>query len=166
MGNRAYVVFENGDNRSPAVYLHWNGGQESVYAFLHALEEYGGLGHSPEYSCARFIQLVGNSMGSTLSLGVLGFREFGQLAGEDNGLYMVTPNGVRRLIGEPGGTPEQQRWVDTWSLDLRWLRPEEVEAERQAALSHPYWHPKPGETSILEAIHQANDALFRQHATA
>jgi hypothetical protein len=37
MGNRAYVVFESGNERSPAIYLHWQGGPESIYAFLHAL---------------------------------------------------------------------------------------------------------------------------------
>ncbi len=53
MGNRAYVVFESGKERSPAVYLHWNGGPESIYAFLHALNTYETDQHSPAYSCAR-----------------------------------------------------------------------------------------------------------------
>lgn len=43
MGNRAYVVFEDRQgNRSPAVYLHWNGGPESIYAMLDTLARYVG----------------------------------------------------------------------------------------------------------------------------
>ena len=34
MGNRAAVVFTKGEEISPAVYLHNNGGPESIYSFL------------------------------------------------------------------------------------------------------------------------------------
>ena len=167
MGNRTYVVFEDGKTRSPAVYLHWNGGPESIYAFLQSLRDYGALNHSPEYSCARFIQLVGNFTGGTLSLGVLDFRDYGQLADEDNGLYVVTPNAVRRMIAVPSEDEDEDgEEPRTWSVDLRWLTPEEVAAEREAALRHEYWHPQPGRSSILEVIRQANDAAFHHPVAA
>ncbi len=39
MGNRATIIFTDGKKSfSPAVYLHWNGGPESVYAFLEELD--------------------------------------------------------------------------------------------------------------------------------
>lgn len=164
MGNRAYVVFENGKNRSPAIYLQWNGGPESIYAFLQALKDYGADQHSPEYSCARFVQLVGNYLGGTLSLGIVPFREYGQLAEDDNGLYVVTPSGVRRMIGVPGGEPGAQQFAETWSLDLRWLTQEEIEAEYRQALQHHYWNPEPGHTALLDDIHAANDRFFMTNA--
>lgn len=72
MGNRAFVVFENeGSTKfSPAIYLHWNGGPESVYAFLDLLDRYK-VTADQEYEAARFVQIVGNFIGGTLSLGIV-----------------------------------------------------------------------------------------------
>lgn len=41
MGNRAVVIFEDDSNvgSSVGVYLHWNGGPESVLAFMQATKE-------------------------------------------------------------------------------------------------------------------------------
>jgi hypothetical protein len=79
MGNRANVVFVAGQGKnqtiSPAVYLHWNGGPESVYAFLDELDVRG-VRADGEYEAARFVQIVGEFFDedyhSTLSLGILG----------------------------------------------------------------------------------------------
>jgi hypothetical protein len=59
MGNRAYVVSESCNARSPAIYLHWNGGP-----FLQAFKGYGADRHIPGYSCAHFAQLAGNTLGN------------------------------------------------------------------------------------------------------
>lgn len=40
MGNRA-VISVNTNNESPSIYLHWNGGPESVLAFLSVAKELG-----------------------------------------------------------------------------------------------------------------------------
>ena len=41
MGNRAVVIFDDDPNvgSSLGVYLHWNGGPESVLAFMQATQE-------------------------------------------------------------------------------------------------------------------------------
>ena len=78
MGNRANVVFVNkaGDNISPTVYLHWNGGAESIYAFLDELDRRK-VRADQCYECARFVQIVseffdsGEERYGTLSLGVM-----------------------------------------------------------------------------------------------
>lgn len=63
MGNRATVIFWNGETKpakrsiSPAVYLHWNGGPESIYAFLEELDRRD-VRADQEYECARFTQVV------------------------------------------------------------------------------------------------------------
>jgi len=161
MGNRAYVVFEEGKHRSPAIYLHWNGGPESVYAFLQVLKEYGADQHSPEYSSARFVQLVCNYLGGTLSLGIVTFKRFEQLVEEDNGLYVVSRHRVRRLLSVPIPPDEDtDEDIQGPSWEMRWLSPEEVTAEYQAAVEHPAWNPKPGKDSLPAAIHKANDCFF------
>jgi hypothetical protein len=130
MGNRAYVIFEDKESQrfSPAIYLHWNGGPESVYAFLDELDRRG-VRADQEYEAARFVQIVGEYfMPDQLSLGVVSgpssAADLGRWAGEDNGLYLVCraePRRVRRL------------WRD-WKTEVltEWtLR--KVSAERKAA---------------------------------
>lgn len=67
MGNRACVIFtnridgaESGHDReySPCIYLHWNGGPESIYGFLAGLERRE-IGGDVAYAAARFTQIVG-----------------------------------------------------------------------------------------------------------
>lgn len=151
MGNRAYVVFESGEDRSPAIYLHWNGGLESIYAFLDAIKDYQADQHSLGYSCARFVQLVGNTLGGTLSLGLTCFGKYDELNCDDNGLYVVTPAKVRRMVDES---------PDLRHPRLRWLTEEEVATERDEALKHRYWLPEEGRTRLLDDIRQSNDPYF------
>lgn len=59
MGNRAVVTVKGS---SVGIYLHWNGGIESVTAFLRAAKDLGVRDpvNDPAYFYARFVQLVGN----------------------------------------------------------------------------------------------------------
>ncbi len=113
MGNRATIIFTDGKKSfSPAVYLHWSGGPESVYAFLAELDRRK-VRADQEYECARFIQLVGeffdqDKIGS-LSLGVTNgpksddLEELARVPTDkgDNGIYLVNrtngPMTVRRF---------------------------------------------------------------------
>lgn len=118
MGNRATVIFTDGkDSYSPAVYLHWNGGPESVYAFLEELDRRKQR-CDQDYECARFIQLIGEffdqeSIGST-SLGVangpdprlplLAALKLVQTDHSDNGFYIVNRTGgstIQEFEGQP-----------------------------------------------------------------
>jgi hypothetical protein len=92
MGNRANVIFPEA---RVAVYLHWNGGLESVVAFLDYMNERR-IG-ADSYGAARFCQIVGNFFGGELSLGVDGCGthtvEFRALAdGMDGGAYVIGRN--------------------------------------------------------------------------
>lgn len=70
MGNRAVISFDENDNAT-GVYLHWNGGPESVLAFLAAAKVLGVRnGSDRPYFFARFCQLVGNFFGGTTSVGI------------------------------------------------------------------------------------------------
>lgn len=114
MGNRANVIFCNGERISPCIYLHWNGGPDSVYAFLEELDRRK-VRPDAEYEAARFCQLVGEFFDQRkelggLSLGVLNgpseisVEALGRLMTDqgDNGFYVVNrtlpmPDGMRRF---------------------------------------------------------------------
>ena len=87
MGNRAIISCKNMKNE-PAIYLHWNGGPESILAFLHAAKDLGirSPGGDDSYFLARFAQIIGNWFGGELSVGIcsLGDGEVG-----DNGHYIL-----------------------------------------------------------------------------
>ena len=65
MGNRAVVKFENSNL---GVYLHWNGGYDSVHAFTQYCKLKGY--RTDDYGIARLCQVVGNFFGGSLSLGL------------------------------------------------------------------------------------------------
>jgi hypothetical protein len=69
MGNRALVIFTDGDRVSPVVYLHWCGGELPVWLadLKHMM---AGREGDVDYSCARFIGLCHTKIDGNLSLGV------------------------------------------------------------------------------------------------
>jgi hypothetical protein len=147
MGNRATVIFTDGKKRfSPAVYLHWNGGPESAYAFLEELDRRRQRADQ-DYECARFIQLIGEFFDqdriSSTSLGIVNgpnsdnVCDLGKVRTDhgDNGFYLVNrtikPMKVRRFREELADRA-------TWQYTLVELPPERVIAEREAAEKHEY----------------------------
>ena len=91
MGNRAVIAFQREEltflaSDTVGIYLHWNGGSESVEAFLTAAKE---LGVRPDdYGVARLCQIIGNWFGGTLSIGIGKCRTLDTDNG-DNGTYVV-----------------------------------------------------------------------------
>lgn len=83
MGNRAVIRAEGNCNKG--VYLHWNGGRDSIEAFLKYCELRGFREFDDDYGMARFCQVVGNFFGGGLSLGI---TECTGGCG-DNGVYVV-----------------------------------------------------------------------------
>jgi hypothetical protein len=90
MGNRAVVTVKGS---STGVYLHWNGGKESVNGFLRAAKDLGVRAPSGDtsYFYARFIQIVGNFFGGALSVGVDSLDNLDTDNG-DNGTFIVDSN--------------------------------------------------------------------------
>lgn len=91
MGNRAVITIR--DDYAPkekwnSLYLHWNGGRDQVEAFLHVAKLYGIRCSDSSYGIARLAQLIGNTIGGTLSLGV---GSYGRLDVDnyDNGTYII-----------------------------------------------------------------------------
>ena len=91
MGNRAVITTQeyltNPD--SIGVYLHWNGGRDSVQAFLLYCKAKGY--RPPETDCygwARLCQVVGNYFGGELSLGIDACSRL-DCDNWDNGVYII-----------------------------------------------------------------------------
>ena len=86
MGNRAVITTRNKDL---GVYLHWNGGRDSVEAFLKYCELKGY--RPPERDCygwARLCQVIGNYFGGELSIGIDKYEKLDTDNG-DNGVYVI-----------------------------------------------------------------------------
>lgn len=86
MGNRAVITTRQ---KKIGVYLHWNGGRDSVEAFLKYCELQGY--RCPESDCygwARFCQIVGNFFGGTDSLGIDDYYKLDR-DNYDNGVYII-----------------------------------------------------------------------------
>ena len=83
MGNRAVITFKN--QPTVGIYLHWNGGRESVEAFLECAKQFKLRGD--DYGVARLAQLIGNFFGGNLSIGV-GLMDELDVYG-NNGTYVV-----------------------------------------------------------------------------
>lgn len=98
MGNRAIIKPEG---QNIGVYLHWNGGIDSVTAFLKYCELKDFRGFDDPYGLARFCQVVGNFFGGGLSLGIETDVEETEEAAEwiDNGIYVVKGWKIVRRIG-------------------------------------------------------------------
>lgn len=86
MGNRA-MVCPVGKNYG--VYLHWNGGRDSVEAFLKYCELKGYRGFDDSYGMARFTQVVANFFGGSNSIGIEFNVQESDAEWYDNGIYYV-----------------------------------------------------------------------------
>ena len=90
MGNRAVITTrENFNNDGVGVYLHWNGGRDSVEAFLTYCKMKGyRTPTSDNYGWARLCQVIGNFFGGELSIGIDKCSHL-DCDNYDNGTYII-----------------------------------------------------------------------------
>ena len=90
MGNRAVITTEkNFENNGVGVYLHWNGGYDSVSAFLKYCELKGyRTPDTDNYGWARLCQVVGNFFGGSTSIGIDTVDKL-DCDNYDNGVYII-----------------------------------------------------------------------------
>ncbi len=155
MGNRAHVIFHDPKNNriSPAIYLHWNGGPESIYAFLDELERRG-VRNDTEYTCARFCHVVGDFMDQEqaggLSLGIVsGPRTISTHSLEsfdngDNGVYVVSWENSKRIMRRFTRT--------TYDSSFKELPFDKVESEREEAYKHKYITDPEGIPAVFKKL--------------
>lgn len=94
MGNRAVITTNENkpDNEKLGVYVHWNGGLNSVEAFL----TYCKMSQfrnpiNDNYGWARLCQVIGNFFGGGLSVGIDTLNNLDCDNG-DNGMYIMDEN--------------------------------------------------------------------------
>ena len=95
MGNRAVVVFADQEFKefSPAVYLHWNGGLESIVGFMDEMERRGIRGDFDlGYQCAGFISIVNDFF----AMGHYGFLD---KSGQMISRFKTTGTGLQKVRG-------------------------------------------------------------------
>lgn len=86
MGNRAVITTED---KQIGVYVHWNGGRDSIEAFLLYCKLKGY--RAPEndyYGWARLCQVIGNFFGGEYSVGIDRYDRLDNDNG-DNGTYII-----------------------------------------------------------------------------
>lgn len=149
MGNRAHVIYPEA---RVAIYLHWNGGLESMVAFLDYANERK-LG-SDCYGAIRFCQLVTNFFGGTLSCGVQGVG-----AGPISALLRDYSEGV-----DPAYAVERDRdgtlFVGKMARNGKLIEPVALEGMIERARLHPY-NVKGG---LLADIRERNKATEAEPA--
>ena len=166
MGNRATVIFTNKDETSisPAIYLHWNGGPESIYPFLDELDRRE-VRADQNYEAARFVAIVSEFFDqdyySGLSLGIQNGPEeiipsaLKAFDPGDNGIFVVCretkPRRVRRFESD----------YVAGKSSLTDMTPDAVEEERKQAYKSEYLSAikslftKPNEREASEARRKA-----------
>ena len=90
MGNRAVITSqENFDNDGIGIYLHWNGGRDSVRAFLEYCKRKGYREPTDDcYGWAYLCATIANYFGDGLSLGIDRVSQL-DCDNYDNGVYII-----------------------------------------------------------------------------
>lgn len=95
MGNRAVITTSTDHYKGTGIYLHWNGGIESILAFLAAAKErgYRDPAGDPSYSLARLTGLLHEFFGVSNDSSVgIGSLEHLDCDNWDNGVYVIGRN--------------------------------------------------------------------------
>ena len=87
MGNRAVITTPE---RKVGIYLHWNGGRDTIEPLLKYCELQGYRAPSnDDYGWARICQVMGNFFGGSTSLGIGIYTNDRQMDPGDNGIYII-----------------------------------------------------------------------------
>lgn len=87
MGNRAVITTKE---RKMGVYVHWNGGHDTIAPLLRYCEMKGYRPPSHDaYGWARICQVLGNFFGGTLCVGIGPYTRDREMDPGDNGIYVI-----------------------------------------------------------------------------
>ena len=114
MGNRCLIAFKEKESKKkkeevPCIYLHWNGGRDSVEAFLDASKRLGVRTNDQSYGMARMTQIISNYLGGTLSIGISNVGDW-DLDFLDNGVYWVDGLEIYDRTNTYDGFEEQKEY--------------------------------------------------------
>lgn len=108
MGNRCVITTPQ---RKVGLYLHWNGGRDTVEPLLKYCELKGYRApSSDEYGWARMCQVMGNFLGGTTSIGIGAYSDDEHMDPGDNSIYVIDGWKIVDRIGLYDGFVEQHEW--------------------------------------------------------
>ena len=133
MGNRAIITTKKFyDADGTGVYLHWNGGYDSVRAFTEYCKRkgYRDPEADPSYALARLVQVVGNFFGGSDSVGIVNARC--GAAEYDNGVYLIGKNW--EIVGrrEFEGIEQNEYDLEDAIKEIDKRQPERLEKEGES----------------------------------
>jgi hypothetical protein len=136
MGNRAVITSkENFENNGIGIYLHYNGGYDSVEAFLKYCKLKGY--RKPEqdnYGWARLCQVISNFFGGELSIGIDRCCNL-DCDNYDNGTYIIKGwNIVDRKYFN--GIEQNNYDLAEMLLEINEKQPQKEQLEREFILKH------------------------------
>lgn len=135
MGNRAVITASKSTNvknsRDIGIYVHWNGGRDSIEAFLTYCKLKGYRSPSDDnYGWARLCQVIGNFFGGGCSVGIDNCCHL-DCDNEDNGVYIIKG---WEIVGRQYFNKTEQHVYDLYRLllDIDLAQPvnEQLGAER------------------------------------
>lgn len=151
MGNRAVITTED---KHLGIYLHWNGGRDSVEGFLGYCKLKGY--RSPEtdnYGWAGLAQVCANFFGDGLSVGIDVVSHLDCKNG-DNGVYIIKN---WEIVGREFFDGEEQMEYDRteFMVDLDTYQPKDQQlgADYIKAEEVPYTDLKVGDTVYMMSFH-------------
>lgn len=120
MGNRAVITTKE---KKLGVYLHWNGGRDSVEGFLAYCKKQEFRAPPDDYGWARLCQVIGNYFGGGLSVGVNLYEKL-DTNNYDNGVYIIEN---WEIVGREFHTgPEQQEYpLDQMLAEIEAAQPKQ-----------------------------------------
>ena len=158
MGNRAII---RGKNQEMGVYVHWNGGCDSVKAFCDYCKLKGY--RSPEtdsYGVARLCQVIGNFFGGALSVGGIVLPKFLTTKEVeeywlDNGIYEIENWEIVEHLN-----PDQV--IDVYNMDKVAAMMEEINKAMPLSeqLSEDYLRSELVEPSVLKPGDKVYEMIF------
>ena len=133
MGNRAVITTDRkslnvAKSEEIGVYLHWNGGRDSVEAFLAYCKLKGyRCPEKDNYGWARLCQVIGNFFGGETSIGIDKCCNL-DCDNWDNGVYIIED---WEIVGRQHFTGEEQNYYDLLGmmLEIDSRQPEQVGEE-------------------------------------
>lgn len=107
MGNRAVITASTSTTKGIGIYVHWNGGPESVQAFLDTCEQRGYRDPASDegYAMARLCAVICEFFDGGLSVGI-GTLDHMDCDNWDNGVYVIGAGW--KVVGRwgKGSTPD------------------------------------------------------------
>lgn len=156
MGNRAVITtnINKPDSQKIGIYLHWNGGRDSVEAFLTYCKIAGYRGPvNDSYGMARLIQVISNFFGGGLSIGVDTVKCLNNGEYCDNGMYIIDENWD--IVGRENFDGLEQRYYNL-SLMLAALDDHMPEGNKVGYEAINKWLTENGHMTIEEAEAKEN----------